>query len=87
MQSRRLISVPLATVCAWQVNVARAPCADLINPGNPHRDCMYVCPFDGNFCPGKRYSLILVLDVLEHMDDPIEALRRALDLDLCRKVL
>jgi 2-polyprenyl-3-methyl-5-hydroxy-6-metoxy-1,4-benzoquinol methylase len=48
---------------------------------------MYVCPFDGNFCPGKRYSLILVLDVLEHMDDPIEALRRALDLDLCRKVL
>jgi SAM-dependent methyltransferase len=56
------------------------PCADLINPGNPHRDRIYVCPFDGNFCPGKRYSLILMLDVLEHMDDPIEALRHALDL-------
>jgi 2-polyprenyl-3-methyl-5-hydroxy-6-metoxy-1,4-benzoquinol methylase len=56
------------------------PSADLVNPGNPHRDRIYVCPFDANFRPNKQYSLILMLDVLEHMEDPVGALRHALDL-------
>lgn len=56
------------------------PCLDLISPSNPHRDRIYVCPFDGNFRPGKQYSLILMLDVLEHLENPVDALTRALDL-------
>jgi len=56
------------------------PCAELVSPDNPHRDRVYVCPFDENFRPGRQYSLILMLDVLEHMEDPIGALRHALDL-------
>ena len=56
------------------------PSADLVNPGNPHRDRIFVCPFDANFRPNKQYSLILMLDVLEHLEDPVGALRHALDL-------
>lgn len=56
------------------------PCADLVRPNSPHRDHIYICPFDGNFRPGKRYSLILMLDVLEHLEDPIGALSHALNL-------
>jgi len=56
------------------------PCAELVSPANPHRERIYICPFDGDFRPGKRYSLILMLDVLEHLKDPIGALRHALDL-------
>ncbi len=32
------------------------------------------------FRPGKRYSLITMLDVLEHLERPIGALRHALEL-------
>jgi 2-polyprenyl-3-methyl-5-hydroxy-6-metoxy-1,4-benzoquinol methylase len=56
------------------------PCTELVSPGNPHRDHIYACPFDGDFRPGKQYSLILILDVLEHLEDPVGALRHALDL-------
>jgi SAM-dependent methyltransferase len=56
------------------------PSADLVRPDNAHRDRIYVCPFDANFRPGKQYSLILMLDVLEHLDDPVGALRHALEL-------
>jgi len=56
------------------------PAADLVNPKGPHRDQIYVGPFDANFRPGKEYSLILMLDVLEHLDDPVGALRHALEL-------
>jgi len=56
------------------------PSAGLVNPNNPYRDLIYVCPFDENFHPGKQYSLILMLDVLEHLEDPVNALRHALDL-------
>jgi 2-polyprenyl-3-methyl-5-hydroxy-6-metoxy-1,4-benzoquinol methylase len=56
------------------------PSMDLVSPDNPHRDHIYVCPFDENFRPGKKYSLILMLDVLEHLEDPIGALRHGLDL-------
>ena len=56
------------------------PSEDLVNPDNPHRDHIFVRPFDATFLPGKQYSLILMLDVLEHMNDPVGALRHALDL-------
>jgi 2-polyprenyl-3-methyl-5-hydroxy-6-metoxy-1,4-benzoquinol methylase len=56
------------------------PCAELVSPNSPHRNRIYVCPFDGNFRPGKQYSLILMLDVLEHLEDPVGALRCVLDL-------
>ena len=56
------------------------PAADLVNPKGPHRDQIYVGPFDENFRPGKQYSLALMLDVLEHLDDPAGALRHALEL-------
>ena len=56
------------------------PCAELVSPNNPHRNRIYVCPFDGNFRPGKQYSLILMLDVLEHLENPVGAMRHALDL-------
>jgi SAM-dependent methyltransferase len=39
-----------------------------------------VAPFDASFQPGKNYDLILILDVLEHVDMPEQALRRALAL-------
>src|SRR6185312_10935354 len=37
-------------------------------------------PLDDSFVPGHRYSLILFLDVLEHVPDPVAAIRRAVDL-------
>jgi len=54
--------------------------ASLIGPANPHRHRIHVGPFDASFAPGKRYGLILMLDVLEHLPDPAGALRRAVDL-------
>jgi len=44
---------------------------------SPWRDRIRVCPFDETFQPRKRYSLILMLDVLEHLNDPAAALRNA----------
>lgn len=56
------------------------PSAELVNPNNSHRNRIYVCPFDANFRPNKQYSLILMLDVLEHLEDPVGALRHAQEL-------
>jgi 2-polyprenyl-3-methyl-5-hydroxy-6-metoxy-1,4-benzoquinol methylase len=56
------------------------PMAALVNRKGPHRSRIHVCPFDENFQPGKQFSLILMLDVLEHLPDPAAALRRALAL-------
>jgi 2-polyprenyl-3-methyl-5-hydroxy-6-metoxy-1,4-benzoquinol methylase len=56
------------------------PFAELVRPSNPFRDHIRICPFDENFQPGKRYSLILMLDVLEHLEDTVGALRHALEL-------
>jgi len=52
------------------------PSSELVSPSNPYRSRIHVCPFDENFQPGKQYSLILMLDVLEHMENPVGALRR-----------
>jgi SAM-dependent methyltransferase len=56
------------------------PFAELVNPHNPYRDKIHICPFDDNFQPGKRYSLVLMLDVLEHLEDAVGALHHALEL-------
>lgn len=52
----------------------------LIDPANPHLSKIYVQPFDPNFQPGKRYGCILMLDVLEHLDNPEQALGRVYEL-------
>ncbi len=46
----------------------------------PWADRIRVGPFDETFQPGKRYSLLLMLDVLEHLPDAAAALRRAIGL-------
>jgi 2-polyprenyl-3-methyl-5-hydroxy-6-metoxy-1,4-benzoquinol methylase len=56
------------------------PSGELVSADNPHRRRIHICAFDENFQPGKRYSLILMLDVLEHLSEPVAALRHALDL-------
>src|SRR5271166_244576 len=56
------------------------PFAELVSPSNPYRDRISICPFDENYRPGKRYSLILMLDVLEHIEDAAGALGHAIDL-------
>ncbi|MDB4883866.1 MAG: methyltransferase family protein, partial [Gemmatimonadetes bacterium] len=56
------------------------PAAALVSPGGPHRNQIHVVPFDASFEPGRRYSLVLMLDVLEHLEDPVGALRHALAL-------
>jgi SAM-dependent methyltransferase len=51
--------------------------ASLVSPDNPHRDRIHVGPFDATFQPGRRFSLVLMLDVIEHLPDPAGALRHA----------
>ena len=36
---------------------------------------IHLRPFDPTFDSGKRYGLVLMLDVLEHMDEPVAAVR------------
>ena len=56
------------------------PAASLVSPDGPHRDRIHVAPFDASFTPGRRYSLVAMLDVLEHLSDPAGSLRHALEL-------
>jgi SAM-dependent methyltransferase len=56
------------------------PTAELVDPNNPYRERIYVCPFDASFRPNKQYSLVTMLDVLEHLEDPVRALQHALTL-------
>jgi 2-polyprenyl-3-methyl-5-hydroxy-6-metoxy-1,4-benzoquinol methylase len=51
--------------------------SELLDPNGPHRRRIHVTPFDRNFQPEKSFSLILMLDVLEHLDNPREALNHA----------
>jgi SAM-dependent methyltransferase len=51
------------------------PGAELVNESNPQRNRIYLCQFDERFQPGKQYSLILMLDVLEHLENPSAALQ------------
>ena len=56
------------------------PFANLVSHDNPHRAKVHLCSFDERFQPGKLFSLILMLDVLEHLPDPVLALRHGLSL-------
>lgn len=51
--------------------------ASLVSSNGPWRDRIYIGPFDERFQPGRRFSLILMLDVLEHLADPVGALAHA----------
>ena len=53
------------------------PDASLLSAGSPHRGRITVAPFDERFRPGHRYTLVLMLDVLEHLPDPVGALSHA----------
>ena len=44
------------------------------------RQRIHVGPFDQSFQPGKRYSLILMLDVLEHLENALSSLQHAVEL-------
>jgi SAM-dependent methyltransferase len=56
------------------------PDAGLVNPEGPHRSRIRIAPFDMNFRSSESYSLVLMLDVLEHLDDPSAALHQAYSL-------
>lgn len=53
------------------------PDAALVSDESRRRWGFHLCPFDDAFEPGKRYGLILMLDVLEHLPDEGAALRLA----------
>jgi 2-polyprenyl-3-methyl-5-hydroxy-6-metoxy-1,4-benzoquinol methylase len=56
------------------------PSLRMTNASNADGNHIYTCSFDENFRPPHKYSLILMLDVLEHLQDPIRALRHACEL-------
>lgn len=53
------------------------PDEQLIGADSPWRGSIHVRSFDPSFRPGHRYHLILMLDVIEHLAEPEEALRHA----------
>jgi SAM-dependent methyltransferase len=56
------------------------PAEALVSKTGAHRSRIHLGPFDENFQPGRQFSLILMLDVLEHLPNPGGALRHALAL-------
>ena len=56
------------------------PDATLLDPNGPWRHAIHAVPFDTSFRPAHHVDLILMLDVLEHLQDPAAALRHAIDL-------
>ena len=51
--------------------------ATLIPADSRHRGRIHIGPFDAAYAPDRRFDLVLMLDVLEHLADPVEALRKA----------
>ena len=51
-----------------------------LGPDRPGRHDIHIGPFDESFDFGKRYTLVLMLDVLEHFPDPLSRLKRAREL-------
>jgi 2-polyprenyl-3-methyl-5-hydroxy-6-metoxy-1,4-benzoquinol methylase len=51
-----------------------------VSSEGPWADRIHICPFDESFQPGRTYALILMLDVLEHLADPLSGLLRAVEL-------
>jgi 2-polyprenyl-3-methyl-5-hydroxy-6-metoxy-1,4-benzoquinol methylase len=56
------------------------PAEALVSPDGAHREHIHITPFDATFDLGRPYSLIVMLDVLEHLPDPVSALRHAVSL-------
>ncbi|MBI4716713.1 MAG: class I SAM-dependent methyltransferase [Planctomycetes bacterium] len=56
------------------------PDASLVTSEGSRWGHIHAGPFDETFRPEKRYGLILLLDVLEHLDNPESAVARAADL-------
>jgi SAM-dependent methyltransferase len=56
------------------------PDTGLISDDPGIRSRIYAGPFDDAYRPGHTFGLILMLDVLEHLDDPVGALRHVLAL-------
>lgn len=54
--------------------------AGIVAPTGRYADRIYLGPFDTSFRPDRRYALITMLDVLEHLTKPDEALRHAMSL-------
>ncbi len=54
--------------------------AALISTASRERYSIHTGPFDKSYSPGRTYSLVLMLDVLEHLHDPLAALRQAAEL-------
>ncbi len=52
----------------------------VIDASGPHASRIHVGPFDESFQPSQRYALITMLDVLEHLPRPQQALQHALTL-------
>jgi len=52
----------------------------LVSPDGPHRSRIHVGAFDSRLQLSDGFSLVLMLDVLEHLPDPGAALRYALQL-------
>lgn len=50
------------------------PDEHIVTATGRRKGTIYVRPFEPSFDPGKRYGLILMLDVLEHLDNDLEAL-------------
>ncbi|MBA3484566.1 MAG: class I SAM-dependent methyltransferase [Pirellulales bacterium] len=48
-----------------------------VAPNSRWRDQIHFGPFDGSIRSDRRYDLILLLDVLEHLPDPTAALKHA----------
>lgn len=53
------------------------PDAGLVTEIGRGRGTIHTVPFDERFQPPRRFGLILMLDVLEHLDDDAAALRHA----------
>jgi SAM-dependent methyltransferase len=56
------------------------PEASLLDPAGRWRSAIRAVPFDERFQPPHRFGLVLLLDVLEHLEDPAAALRQAVSL-------
>jgi hypothetical protein len=50
---------------------------ELVGPSGPYRARIHIGPFDESFRPGERFSLILILDVLEPLADRAAVLLHA----------
>jgi 2-polyprenyl-3-methyl-5-hydroxy-6-metoxy-1,4-benzoquinol methylase len=53
------------------------PDASLVPPESRWRSAIHCGPFDSGYAPPERFALITLLDVLEHLDQPADALARA----------